>query len=164
MQLHLPLLCIPCVLVICDRTWAANALDVDKHHPSQCQVYFLSFLKSMMWRRITATIWNSRLACMKIAVFKLGVGTSPQKELLRWETHNAFVAGIELPQLCCSACSVSIQHHSVSTEELKVCPSRLWAVIWAEKGQDTVVISHSSVMLNFPPLYLYTQVQCGQLL
>lgn len=62
---------------------------------------------------------------MKIAGFKLGMGTRPQNELLRWETNNVFVAGIELPQLCCSARSVSIQPHSVSTEELKVCPSRL---------------------------------------
>jgi len=48
MQLHLPLLCIPCVLVICDHTWAPKALDVDKKHPSQCQVYFFSFLESVM--------------------------------------------------------------------------------------------------------------------
>lgn len=47
MQLHLPLLCISCVLVICEPTWAPNAQDADKNHPVQCQVYCFFVFKNL---------------------------------------------------------------------------------------------------------------------
>lgn len=64
---------------------------------------------------------------MKIAVVKLGMGTRPQKELLRWEKNNVFVAGIEVRHLCCSACSVPIHLTLFLQRNSRFAPSCLWA-------------------------------------
>lgn len=85
------------------RCWQASPFSVSG-------LFFFSFLESMMWSRITATIWNSRLACMQIAVFKLGMGTRPQHELLRWK--QIMFSLLELS--CLSYVALPVQCHSPS--------------------------------------------------